>query len=468
MKGLKKFICIIYILIFAFLSYENVCLAGEYVLSRNQTATASTPPEDAPDIYSEAAIVMDAVTGQILYEKNAYATMYPASITKILTTLVALENSNLDDIITMSDEAVYGIEWDSSHISLKPGEQITVRDALYATMLSSANEAAWGVAEYVGGDLDTFCDMMNKKAKELGCIGTNFVNANGLHNDNHYTCAYDMALITKAALTNPQFVEIASTKYYTIDPTSYTPETRYLVQGNKMLFEDSEYYYQGCYGGKTGYTNMAQGTLVTWCERDGIKLICVTMKSSLTAYKYMDTKALFDYCYDKYEKAEPLATFQFTKEDIDNTENFLNQHYNCENLGTLNLNVDTGSYVLISRDISSGNLTTSYEMSESAVDSLICGYVNICYGETILHSVPVTYSGYINSTDEAAVAAAMADGIIKKPSKFNFGKLIIFTVIIACVCFAGFCYYKRMVYIKRKREEYIKRRDKARRNGQSF
>ncbi len=468
MKKINRFICIVYIFIFVFFSYQNVCLGKVYAPAANTVTEASVPPEDAPEIYSEAAIVMDATTGQILYEKNAYSTMYPASITKILTTLVALENCNPDDVITMSDEAVYGIDWDSSHISLKPGEQITIKDALYATMLSSANEAAWGVAEYVGGDLDTFCDMMNEKAKELGCVGTHFVNANGLHNDNHYTCAYDMALITKAALENPQFVEITSTKYYTIEPTSYTAETRYLVQGNKMLFEDSEYYYPGCYGGKTGYTNMAQGTLVTWCERDGIKLICVTMKSSLTAYKYMDTKALFDYCYEKYEKAEPLDTFQFTEEDIANTEAFLNQHYNCDNLGSLTLSIDNPGYLLISRDISSQNLTISYEMSDSLLDSMICGTISIYYGEAFLYSVPVTYSGYINSTDEAAVADAMAKGIIKKPSGFNLWKFIIIFIFAGAIAFAGFCYHRRMVYIRRKREEYKKRRDKARRNGQSF
>lgn len=428
----------------------------------------SVPQTDAPEIYSEAAIVMDATTGQILYEKNAYTTMYPASITKILTTLVALENSNPDDVITMTEDAVYGIDWDSSHIGLKVGEQITVRDALYATMLASANEAAWAVAEYAGGDLQTFCDMMNKRAKEIGCIGTNFVNANGLHNDGHYTCAYDMALITKEALKNPQFVEIASTKYRELEPTSYTPETRYLIQGNQMLLEDSEYYYPGVYGGKTGYTSMAQGTLVTWCEKNGVKLICVTMKASLSAYKYMDTKALFDYCYDKYTKATPLSSFEISPEEVAATEDFMNQYYSCENLGTLNLDFDKDTYVLVNKESPDSRFSVKYELSTENLDNMISGNINIYDGEELVHSVPVTYSGYINSTDEEAVEAAIAAGIIKRPIHFNFGKFILITLLLIIAFFVARYYLRRLAYVKKKRREYIRRRDKARKNGESF
>lgn len=465
---LKRIFCILSVVTLVLSLYTQPICAAATDTSTEPDILESTPPEDAPDIYSEAAIVMDAETGQILYEKNAYTTLYPASITKILTTLIALENNDVNSVITMSEEAVYGIDWDSTHIGLKAGEQITVKDALYATMLASANEAAWGLAEHTSGDLDTFCELMNRRAKDIGCISTNFVNANGLHNDNHYTCAYDMALIAKEALKNPDFVQIASTRYYEIEPTSYTPETRYLVSGNQLQNPDSEYYYADCYGGKTGYTNMAQGTLVTWAKRDDVTLICVTMKASLTAYKYMDSIALYDYCFDKYSKVQPLYNFQFTEDDIANTENMLDEYYGGENLGKLNLSVDTVSYVLIDKNVKFSNLTTKYESSEDKIADGIAGYVHIKDNDTILYSVPVYYDGYINSEDEAAVEAAIAAGLIKKPSSFSVTKFL-FTVIFAGILLvAGRYYYKRITYVKKKRKEYIKRRDEARKNRSSF
>lgn len=430
------------------------------------TATAPNPPE----IHSEAAIVMDATTGQILYEKNAYSTMYPASITKILTTLVALENGDLDSMITMSENAVWGVEWDSSQIGLQVGEQITLRDALYATMLASANEAAWGVAEHIGGDLETFSTMMNDKAKELGCVSTHFVNANGLHNDNHYTCAYDMALITKAALENPDFVEITSTKYSTIEPTNLFPEVRYLTQGNNLIMEDSEYYYEYCYGGKTGYTTMAQGTLVAWAECNGVKLICVTLKSSLTSYKYEDTIALFDYCFENYSKIQPLANYQFTNESITATEDFINDYYGCENLGSFNLSVNKDTYLLVPNNSSIEEVSCTYEMETDAIDKSIAGTIYIKNGEEILISVPVSYEGYINSEDKEAVEAAIAAGIIEAPKDKSINWILVFFIIILVIgaILAGVYFYLRLQYIKKKRKAYIKKRNLARKNGKPF
>ncbi len=449
--------------------YVQPVYAADTATSTETDTLESIPPEDAPEIYSEAAIVMDATTGQILYEKNAYNTLYPASITKILTTLVAIENGNMEDVITMSEEAVYGIDWDSTHIGLQVGEQITVKDALYATMLNSANEAAWGLAEHIGGDLKTFCDMMNQRAKEIGCTSTNFVNANGLHNDNHYTSAYDMALITREALKNPTFVEITSTKYYEIEPTTYTPETRYLVQGNKMLFPDSEYYYEGCYGGKTGYTNMAQGTLVTWVQKDGMTLICVTLKSSLTAYKYMDSIALYDYCFNKYQKVQPLYNFQFTEQDIADTNAFLNEFYGGgKNLGKLSLSINAGEYLSIDKNTKFSDLVVEYEKTTDRLEESICGYIHIKDEDTIVHSYPVIYSGYINSLDEEAVEAAIAAGIIKRPFHFSWVKFIVTLVVLGILAVAGRYYYIRIRHVRKKRKQYLNRRDEARRNGESF
>ena len=156
--------------------------------------------EQVPATASQTSVVIDAATGQVLVEKGMDQMMYPASITKIMTVLLALENSDPDKIHTMSYEATHSIDPNSTHIALTEGEQLTLRDLMYATMVASANDAANGIAECVAGSIDQFVAMMNEKAKEIGAVHTHFANANGLHNTDHYTTAYDMALITKYAL----------------------------------------------------------------------------------------------------------------------------------------------------------------------------------------------------------------------------------------------------------------------------
>lgn len=200
-----------------------------------ETTEYPNEPSREPDLVATAAIVMDAESGQILYEKNAYERRYPASITKIMTTLLAIEHKvNMNETVTMTDNAVWGIDRDSTNIGLDVGEKVTIGDLLYATMVKSANECAYAIAEIVGGDVEHFADMMNEKAKELGCQDTHFVTPNGLHDDNHYTCAYDMALITKAAIQYDEFREIAGTQSYTIPPTNLSEDSTELWNGNKI------------------------------------------------------------------------------------------------------------------------------------------------------------------------------------------------------------------------------------------
>ncbi|MCD8045774.1 MAG: D-alanyl-D-alanine carboxypeptidase [Clostridiales bacterium] len=251
-------------------------------------------------VEAESAIVIEATTGTVLYEKEADTQRYPASITKILTTLLALENASLDDIVTFSEEAVYNNEGDSSHIARDVGEEMTLEQCLYAVMLESANECAYAVAEYVGGgDYQTFIDMMNARAAELGCTNTNFTNANGLPDEAHVTTCRDMALIAQAAIQNSTFRTIIGTKSYTIPPTNKHEEETPLNNHHRMLnnYKGSEYLYEYCIGGKTGYTVVAGNTLVTYAEKDGMLLICVVMK---TTAPYDDTISLFDWCFDNF------------------------------------------------------------------------------------------------------------------------------------------------------------------------
>ena len=261
----------------------------------------------APPIYAESALVMDANTGTILYAKNIHNKKYPASITKIMTALIAIENSNLNERVVFSDHAIWGIERNSSHIGIRIGEILSMKECLYGILLSSANEVCLAVSEHVAGDVDSFVAMMNKKATELGCTGTQFVNPNGLPDENHYTTAADMALISQAAFKNKVFREITQTKSYKIGWTNKTGEDRWLGNHHKMLWDNSSHYYESCVGGKTGYTDVALNTLVTYATRDERDLICVSLRTN-GARVYYDTAQMLDYGFSNFQNITTVNT----------------------------------------------------------------------------------------------------------------------------------------------------------------
>lgn len=263
-----------------------------------------------PSIYGKSAVLMDADTGAILYSKNQEEKLYPASITKIMTCLLALENSRLTDRVVFSDNAIWGIERDSSHIGIRIGEVLSMEECLYGLMLESANEVSIAIAEHIAGSTEAFADMMNARAAELGCKNTHFVTPNGLHDDEHYTCTYDMALISQAAYANETFRKIIGTKVYKIGMTNRCGEVRWLNQHHKML-QDTSYHYDGCTGGKTGFTDQALNTLVTFAEKDGLKLICVIMKT-IGRQIYPDTASLLNYGFSNFVHTDiSLVTADF-------------------------------------------------------------------------------------------------------------------------------------------------------------
>ena len=255
---------------------------------------------EGPEVGSVSAIVMEANTGAILYEKNVHEKLYPASITKILTGLIAIENNSLSETVTFSKDAVYKIE--GTHIARDVDEKMTLEETLYAVLLGSANECAYATAEHVGGTYDNFVKLMNERAKEIGCVDSNFTNPHGLPDPNHVTSAYDMALISREAIMNETFRLIVGTSRYTIPPTNkHTMET-YIVNHHEMLnyYKTGKYIYDSCIGGKTGFTDAALNTLVTYAERDGMTLICVVMRAG-NGVQYTDTTSLFNYCFDNFQ-----------------------------------------------------------------------------------------------------------------------------------------------------------------------
>ena len=260
----------------------------------------------SPSVTAETAVLIDAASGEVLYDKNADQKMFPASITKLMTILLALEHGELTDKITFSHDAIYSIEPGSAHIAIQEGETLTLEQVLRAIILRSANEASNGVAEFVDGSIEEFTKHMTARAKELGCKNTNFLTANGLHDENHYTTAYDMALIAKELLTHEEYRSMMSETYYEIQPTNKQTEVRFLHGQHQMLNPNAIYYYEDAIGGKTGFTTEALNTLVTYAERDGMELIAVVMKCN-GADHYTDTAALFDYGFDNYESKVILS-----------------------------------------------------------------------------------------------------------------------------------------------------------------
>jgi len=276
---------------------------------------------DAPSIQPEAACLMDADSGAILYGKNMDNTYYPASITKVMTCLLAAEHCALDETVTFSNEAVFGIDKGSSNVGMDVGQSITLEEALYCIMLASANEVASAVAEHVAGSVEEFAVMMNEKAVSLGCEHTHFENANGLPNENHYTTPHDMALIAKAFNANETLRHIAGTVNYEIKATATQPDT-FTISNHHKMYSNKEYAYEFITWGKTGYTMAAGSTLVTCAKKGGLNLICVVMKGDNPSH-YTDTIKLLDYGFDNfkkitvadYEKAYDIGSADFFKTD---------------------------------------------------------------------------------------------------------------------------------------------------------
>ena len=296
----------------------------------NATSTsADVAPSDAPEINAASAIVMDVDTGDILYEKYAHEKHYPASITKVLTCLLAVENGNVNDTLTVSENVMSQVEMDSSRIGLEAGEQLTLRDALYGMMLNSGNECALTIGEYLAGSTEGFADMMNERIKTLGCTDSHFVNPNGIQNEDHYTSCYDMALIGCAAYQYPEFKKLISSQTYTIPETNKNEE-RVLWQENRLIYSgNGEYYYQYCTGGKTGYTETALATLISFAERDGRRLVTVVMKCNPTTESYLDTIKLDEFCFNSYKLCKPLFSYDINKK---NQNNILILHRNFETI----------------------------------------------------------------------------------------------------------------------------------------
>ena len=276
------------------------------LMAAGMPMTAFAKPDWPSDtgIESEAGIVMDADSGAVLFGQNIHVQKAPASITKILTALVVIENSSLDDTITFSHDAVYNVEDGSGNKnSIEEGDTLSVRDCLYLLLMRSSNQAANALAEHVGGSRDGFVKMMNEKTAELGCENSHFANPSGLNDDTQLTSVYDMALIASAAYKNDTLLTISKDKSYRLPATKNNPDGVTIQPEHKLLITtdtESPNYYPYAVAGKTGYTSIAGQTLVTYAIKDDRHQIAVTMKSTQATH-YQDTIALMDFGFLRFK-----------------------------------------------------------------------------------------------------------------------------------------------------------------------
>ena len=278
-------------------------------------------------IDSEAAILIDASTGKILFEKNCNQKMYPASTTKILTAIIALENCNLDDTATVSYNAVMSVPPGYSNAALQIGEELTIEQLLQLLLVHSANDAANVLAEHIGGSIESFATIMNTKAEELGCKNTHFTNPSGKHDEDHYTTAYDLALIAKYCMKDNTFRYMVSQKSCKIDATNKYEERTFTTTNDLLKVNNTNrpdnYYYKYAIGIKTGYTSQAKNCLISASNKDGFELIAVVLGSAQNrdglSARYIDSKNIYEYGYSNYtikkikDKNDKITEIQIPK-----------------------------------------------------------------------------------------------------------------------------------------------------------
>lgn len=341
-----------------------------------------------PVISAQSAILIDADTGAVLYSKNAHEQLYPASTTKILTCLIATERCSLTDTVTFSHDAVFDTPRDSSNIAMDVGYELTLEQCLQAILIASANEASYAVAEHVSGTTDwsVFADIMNERAKELGCVDSHFANPNGLPDENHYTSSYDLARIGMAFFKNDLLCKISSTPRLELEPTDKQP--KHVIENSKnQLFTGKAYAYEYLVGSKTGYTVAAKSTLVSCAEKDGLKLIAVVMVEDSPA-QFADTVSLFQYGFENFEKVN--ISQKETRYRMENSNAF---YGGSDIFGSSRpiLSINTQDTIILPKTVPFEDLTSEITYDTDSPDE--AALITYTYQGEFLGSVAVNFTG---------------------------------------------------------------------------
>lgn len=360
------------------------------ILLANITITFCLPsdwPYYDGEITSKAAFVMDSNSSKVLYTLNPDTRLYPASLTKIMTAIVVFDyvNGNYDDLVTFSYNAVTkDIDKNSVTIGASAGDQLSVKDCLYSLLLPSANDAANALAEYVAGSINDFTLLMNEKAEDLGLKNTHFVNPSGLHDDNQYTSASDMAKILQYAMQYPIFLQISSSISYRHAPIRKykNPENsnNQVLNTNSIMVPGSGYYYNSITSGKTGHTSLAGYNLAASAKKNDMSLICVVLGSSKDKIRYDETKALFNFYFDKY-KSLNISNMDSRFSDSLNTVSI----NDVELIESLNITCSENSYVTLPKDADESNIESkiSYQVND-IYNKYAIGSISYYYGDEFI------------------------------------------------------------------------------------
>lgn len=373
----KKIYIVIILLLFIFTSFSFANIDENEQIDvtelKQEIVETSVKNTDMPDIDSRSAIVIDRTTKKILYGKNEYDVRKMASTTKIMTAIIVIENCNLYDTVIISKKAA---NTGGSTLGINEGDKITVCDLLYGLLLKSGNDTAVALAEYIGGSIEDFADMMNQKAHALNLTNTHFVTPHGLDNDNHYTTAYDLAILTDYALNNQTFLNLVQTKKYVVTINGVPKE---ISNTNELLGN-----LNGVYGVKTGFTNGANRCLVTSCKRDNLDVICVVLGADTKKFRTQDSIKLLEYVFSTYQMIDldELINNEFNNWKSDNLSKFkINKGINTE----LNLEIKDFNYKLypVKKDTIE-NITTSincnYNLDAPIQANCIVGNITINIG----------------------------------------------------------------------------------------
>lgn len=432
--------------------------------SDNENTAQETPAEDTQQpaevldsngipaftADAEAAILVNAETGDVLYERNATERAYPASTTKIMTALLVLENMDPDDTITMTKEDV-DLEPGSSNANLMEGETLTVEDLLYCLMLPSANEAANAFAREIGGSIEGFANKMNARAKELGCTNTHFVNANGLHDENHYTCAKDMALIAQEAMKHELFATVVNTAQHRL-PATNKQESRIILTTNHLILSRySDVYYAAANGIKTGHTTPAGYCLVSQAQENGYTYYAVVlgcqMKSGASyAGSFTETIRLFDWAFDNWR----LRTADAKGSAI--TE----QHVRLgKGTDTITLVTQKDAEVLVPKTLNVEDMTVTYQIEDEYTAPIAKG--------SVLGTVTYSYDG----KDYATVNLVALTDVDRSAVLYildlidQFLHTVVFRIIAIIAIIFAVLFLIRQRSLQKKRKHRKKRRNKT-------
>jgi D-alanyl-D-alanine carboxypeptidase len=429
---------------------------------------------EGPAIGAEGAILLEANTGVVLYAKNIHEKLYPASTTKLMTCLLAAENCSMDETVTFSREAVFGIGSDGSNIGIDVGQAMPMEECLYGILVASANEVAAAVAEHVGGSIEGFADMMNEKAAELGCLNTHFVNPHGLFDEEHYTTAYDLALIAKAFFQNDLLSRLGNTPSHHFVATEDQPDD--FVVRNKHQLITGDIAYEGIKGGKTGYTDEARQTLVTCAERNGMKLICVVMKEE-SPEQFNDTVKLFDYGFNNFTVVN--VADNETKYDMDEA-GFFHTSYDVFGSSKPLLSLNQDSYLILPKTADFDELTS--EISYDSTQENEAARINYYFHDTYVGTASVTFTDTEPATYDFSSSMQLEQNLLSsdKTSEKNIIfvniKMVLLIVVIAAALLillfvirdirVNYAFVSRRRSTRRRR--YLSRKKRNRTKGPKF